>query len=44
MKFDSKKVNRLLGEMESVLVRVKKINDDFQAKLAARKTESKKAA
>lgn len=44
MKFDSKKVDRLLDEMESVLVRVKKINDDFQTKLAERTAKSKKAA
>lgn len=42
MKFDFKKVNRLLDEMESVLGRVKKINSDFKKSLNAKK--EKKAA
>lgn len=42
MKFDAKKANRLLDEMESVLGRVKKISKDFQVALDSK--AKKKAA
>lgn len=37
MKFDSKKVNKLLAEMEVILSNIKAISEDFQRKLTKNK-------
>lgn len=40
MKFDNKKVNNLLAEMEAILSKVKLTNKAFRAELAIRKKEA----